>query len=96
MNANVLLFELTLCVAMVTDKVDDDFLYSWYRALYMLFHTAGFRLYHTAASDSLCLQVTLMQSCVYYMAWTRDPGPETFILYPPAIDGEMYYSDSVL
>ncbi|KAH3848232.1 uncharacterized protein LOC127873875 [Dreissena polymorpha] len=73
--------------ALYIDKVDDDYLYSWYRALYMLFHTAGFRLYHTTASDGLCLQVTLMESCVYFLSWTRDPGPDYFILYPPAIDG---------
>lgn len=69
------------------DKVDDDFLYSWYQALYMLFHEQGFRLYSSRASDYQCLQVTLMESCIYYLSWIRDPGPETFILYPPAIDG---------
>ncbi|XP_033735824.1 uncharacterized protein LOC117324193 [Pecten maximus] len=76
-----------LHIALHIDKVDDDYLYSWYRALYNLFHDAGFRLYHTAANDQLCLQVTLMESCVYYMSWVRDPGPRASILYPPAQDG---------
>lgn len=76
-----------LHLSLYIDKVDDDYLYSWYKALYELFHYQGFRLYHTSSSDTLCLQVTLMESCVYYMSWIRDPGPETFILYPPAIDG---------
>lgn len=78
---------------LVTDKVDDDYLYNWYRALYNLFHDAGFRLYHTVANDQLCLQVTLMESCVYYMSWVRDPGPRAFILYPPAQDGKCIHVD---
>ncbi|XP_041354593.1 uncharacterized protein LOC121372358 [Gigantopelta aegis] len=69
------------------DKIDEDSLYKWYRTLYLLFHEAGFRLYHTSASDTLCLQVTMMESCRYYMSWVQNPGPKTFILYPPAIDG---------
>ena len=77
-----------LLIISFSDKVDDDYLYSWYRALYMLFQNQGYRLYHSGASDSLCLQVTLMESCVYYLSWIRDPGPQTFILYPPSIDGK--------
>ncbi|KAL5007364.1 hypothetical protein ScPMuIL_016170 [Solemya velum] len=73
------------------DKVDDDYLYSWYRALYKLFHVEGFRLYHTSASDPLCLQVTLMESCIYYLSWIRNPGPRAFILYPPAMDGSQEF-----
>lgn len=69
------------------DKVDDDYLYSWYRSLYNLFHQSRFRLYHTSASDQLCLQITLMESCTYYMSWVKDPGPQTMVLFPPAIDG---------
>ncbi|KAK3591605.1 hypothetical protein CHS0354_013788 [Potamilus streckersoni] len=76
-----------LHLSIYVDKVDDDYLYSWYRVLYNLFHSENFRLYHSASSDPLCLQVTLMESCVYYMSWIKDPGPQTFILYPPAIDG---------
>ncbi|XP_045166169.2 uncharacterized protein LOC123529728 [Mercenaria mercenaria] len=86
-----------LHLSLYIDKVDDDYLYSWYKAFYELFHHEGFRLYHTAASDTLCLQVTLMESCVYYLSWIRDPGPETFILYPPAIDGsESFEEDRLL
>lgn len=73
----------------ISDKVDDDYLYSWYRSLYNLFHLSRFRLYHTSASDQLCLQITLMESCTYYMSWIRDPGPQTMVLYPPAIDGRQ-------
>lgn len=86
-----------LHISLYIDKVDDDYLYSWYKALYELFHYEGFRLYHTGASDTLCLQVTLMESCIYYMSWIRDPGPETFILFPPAIDGsEGFEQDRLL
>lgn len=80
-----------LHLALYVDKVDDDYLYSWYRALYMLFHNEGYRLYHSGASDTLCLQVTLMESCIYYLSWIRDPGPQTFILYPPSIDGSDHF-----
>ncbi|CAG2228101.1 unnamed protein product [Mytilus edulis] len=80
-----------LHISLHIDKVDDDHLYSWYRSLYNLFHKSRFRLYHTSASDQLCLQVTLMESCTYYMSWVRDPGPQTMILYPPAIDGSMEF-----
>ncbi|KAL4238172.1 hypothetical protein ACF0H5_002884 [Mactra antiquata] len=85
-----------LHLALHIDKVDDDYLYSWYKALYELFHKQGFRLYHTTASDTLCLQVTLMESCTYYLSWIRDPGPETFILYPPAIDGSYNFEEDRL
>ena len=87
-----------LLIMYISEKVDDDYLYSWYRALYMLFQNEGYRLYHSGASDSLCLQVTLMESCIYYLSWIRDPGPQTFILYPPSIDGKTFlylYSRSV-
>ncbi|XP_067681812.1 uncharacterized protein [Haliotis asinina] len=76
-----------LHIVLDIDKIDDDYLYNWYRSLYVLFHEAGFRLYHTSASDHLCLQVTMMESCRYFMSWVKNPGPRTFILYPPAIDG---------
>lgn len=80
-----------LHIALHIDKVDDDYLYSWYRSLYNLFHLSRFRLYHTSASDQLCLQITLMESCTYYMSWIRDPGPQTMVLYPPAIDGSLEF-----
>ncbi|KAJ8309351.1 hypothetical protein KUTeg_014225 [Tegillarca granosa] len=80
-----------LHIVLRIDKADDEYLYNWYRTLYNLFHQAGFRLYHTAASDQLCLQVTLMESCVYYMSWIKDPGPRTFVLYPPALDGSVEF-----
>ncbi|RUS72321.1 hypothetical protein EGW08_019913 [Elysia chlorotica] len=69
------------------DKLDEDFIYSWYRVLYALFTTAGFRLFHTSASDSLCLQDTIMESCTYYLSWIKKPPPHVFVMYPPAIDG---------
>ena len=77
----------TLYLLVISDKIDEDYLYRWYRTLYLLFHEAGFRLYHTSASDPLCLQVTMMESCRYYMSWVQNPGPKTFVVYPPAIDG---------
>ncbi|XP_076463467.1 uncharacterized protein LOC143295732 [Babylonia areolata] len=78
---------LQLHVMMEIDKIDDNYLYGWYKTLYTLFTTAGFRLYHTSSSNPLCLQVTMMESCRYFMSWVRNPGPRTFVLYPPAIDG---------
>ena len=66
------------------DKIDSDFLYNWYQALYELFTKESFRLYHTNSDNSLCLQVTMMQSCVYYMSWIRISSPHVFILQPPA------------
>lgn len=71
-----------------SDRIDDDYLYAWYRTLYSLFHKANFRLYHTATSNQLCLQVTLMESCMYSMSWVKSPSPRTFIMYPPAVDGK--------
>ena len=41
-------------------------------------------MYHTNSDNSLCVQVTMMQSCVYYMSWVRITSPEVFILQPPA------------
>lgn len=76
-----------LHIMMEIDKIDDNYLYGWYKTLYTLFTTAGFRLYHTSSSNPLCLQVTMMESCRYFMSWVRNPGPRTFVLYPPAIDG---------
>ncbi|XP_061173841.1 uncharacterized protein LOC133182961 [Saccostrea echinata] len=73
--------------SVLIDKIDDDYLYAWYRTLYNLFHKANFRLYHTATSNQLCLQVTLMESCLYYMSWIKSPSPRAFIMYPPAVDG---------
>ncbi|KAK7105135.1 hypothetical protein V1264_019737 [Littorina saxatilis] len=76
-----------LHITLEIDKIDEYYLYSWYKTLYTLFHSAGFRLYHTSASSNLCLQVTMMESCRYFMSWVRNPGPRTFVLYPPAVDG---------
>lgn len=84
---NLLLDVKQLHIAMYIDKIDEDYLYNWYRALWELFYKAGFRLYHTTAADSLCLQVTMMESCLYYLSWVRNPGPKAFILHPPADDG---------
>ncbi|GFO34686.1 methyltransferase-like protein 24 [Plakobranchus ocellatus] len=69
------------------DKLEEDFIYSWYRVLYALFTTAGFRLFHTSASDMLCLQDTVMESCSYHLSWVKKPPPHVFVMYPPAIDG---------
>lgn len=55
-------------VCIISDKLDDDFLYNWYRVLYNLFYKQGLRLYHTASADSLCLQVS---SC-FTDSWRRD------------------------
>lgn len=83
-----------LHITLDIDKVDDDsYLYGWYKTLYSLFHSAGFRLYHTKASSPLCLQVTMMESCRYFTSWVRDPGPHTFIYYPPAMDGSLQYEE---
>lgn len=83
-----------LHLSLYLDNDDDDYLYSWYRALYNLFDVAGFRLYHTSASDPLCLQVTMMESCIYYMSWIKNPGTRTFILHPPAIDGSARFEEN--
>ncbi|CAL1529421.1 unnamed protein product [Lymnaea stagnalis] len=72
------------------DKLDEDYIYSWYRVLYALFHTAGFRLYHTATSEPLCLQDTMMESCKYYLSFVQLLPPHTFVMYPPAIDGSLH------
>ena len=72
------------------DKVDENYLYSWYKTLYTLFHSAGFRLYHTSATSPLCLQVTMMESCRYFMSWVQNPGPRKYVLYPPAMDGVYF------
>ena len=86
---------ISTCIPMiwhVADKIDEDYLYNWYRALWELFYKAGFRLYHTTAADSLCLQVTMMESCIYYLSWVHNPGPRVFILHPPADYGKPGYS----
>ncbi|XP_064622374.1 uncharacterized protein LOC135484673 [Lineus longissimus] len=85
-----------LFVVVSIDKLDDDYLYSWYKALHELFYREGFRLYHTAASHNLCLQVTMMQSCMYYLSWVRDPGPQYFVLHPPADFGTSELEESRL
>ncbi|XP_005106348.1 uncharacterized protein LOC101854600 [Aplysia californica] len=79
-----------LHIVLKLDKVEEDDIYSWYRALYGLFHTAGFRLYHSSTSDPLCLQATIMESCIYYMSWVRKPPPHILVMYPPAIDGSLH------
>jgi len=71
------------------EKLDDDYLYNWYRALYELFYKQGFRLYHTSSHDSLCLQVTMMESCMYYLSFIRNPGSHVFVLHPPADYGKQ-------
>ena len=76
--------QLFAMVSSVADKLDEDYLYSWYRVVYGLFYKQGLWLYHTASSDSLCLQVTMMESCVYYMSFVRNPGSHVFVLHPPA------------
>jgi len=68
----------------IADKLDEDYLYSWYRTLYRLFSKAGFHLFHTSSHDTLCLQVTLMQSCVYFLTYVRDPGARVYTMQPPA------------
>lgn len=75
------------------DKVDDEYLYNWYRTLYQLFTRSGMHLYHTSSHDPLCLQVTLMESCVYFLSFVRNPGPTVFILYPPADYGTEEQED---
>lgn len=81
--------EYHLYLAYSTDKLDEDLLYNWYRALHDLFYSQGMRLYHTSSRDPLCVQVTLMESCMYYLSFIRDPGPRSFVLYPPADYGEV-------
>jgi len=73
----------------VTDKLDEDYLYSWYRTLYRLFSKAGFYLFHTSSHDSLCLQVTLMESCVYFLSYVRNPGAQAYTMQPPADYGRQ-------
>uniref|UniRef100_A0A2C9LBP9 Uncharacterized protein n=1 Tax=Biomphalaria glabrata TaxID=6526 RepID=A0A2C9LBP9_BIOGL len=80
-----------LHIVIKLDKLEEDYIYSWYRALYALFHTAGFRLYHTATSETLCLEDTMMESCKYYLSWIRDIPPHIFVMYPPAIDGSFQH-----
>ncbi|KAK6181765.1 hypothetical protein SNE40_009554 [Patella caerulea] len=75
------------------DKIDDDYLYHWYRTLYIVFHEGGFRLYHTGASDPLCLQVTMMESCRYYLSFVHNPGPSVPVLFPPSIDGSYDFEE---
>ncbi|ELT94541.1 hypothetical protein CAPTEDRAFT_205016 [Capitella teleta] len=86
---NLLLHVQQFHVAMYIDKLDEDLLYNWYRALHDLFYSQGMRLYHTSSRDPLCVQVTLMESCMYYLSFIRDPGPRSFVLYPPADYGEV-------
>ena len=68
----------------IPDKLDEDVLYSWYRNLFEMFYKEGFRLYHTTSNDLLCLQVTMMQSCIYYLSLVRIPQHRIFVLHPPA------------
>jgi len=75
------------CCNCVADKLDEDYLYNWYRTLYQLFSKAGFHLFHTSSHDSLCLQVTLMQSCVYFLSFVRNPGSHAYTMHPPADHG---------
>ncbi|KAH9509362.1 hypothetical protein Btru_046845 [Bulinus truncatus] len=87
----VLLHVKELHIVITLDKLEEDFIYSWYRVLYALFHTTGFRLYHTATSEPLCLEDTMMDSCKYYLSWIRDLPPHIFVTYPPAIDGSFQH-----
>lgn len=86
---NVLRHVQQLHLMVYIEKLDDDYLYSWYRTLYKLFSKAGFHLYHTSSHDTLCLQVTLMQSCVYFLSYIRNPGPHVNTMYPPADYGHL-------
>ena len=79
---------LLLTSVCIADKLDEDYLYGWYRTLYRLFSKAGFHLFHTSSHDALCLQVTLMQSCVYFLAYVRHPGTRAYTMQPPADHGE--------
>jgi len=76
------------CTVCIVDKLDEDYLYNWYRTLYRLFSKAGFHLFHTSSHDTLCLQVTLMQSCVYFLTYVRDPGSRVYTMQPPADYGQ--------
>lgn len=77
-----------LIVFVTAEKLDDDYLYNWYRTLYELFTKSSLSLYHTSSHDPLCLQVTLMQSCAYFLSYVRNPGPHVFNMYPPADFGK--------
>lgn len=82
-----------LHLSVYIDKLDDEYLYNWYRTLYQLFTRSGMYLYHTSSHDPLCLQVTLMESCVYFLSFVRNPGPKVSILYPPADYGTEEQED---
>ncbi|XP_013400073.1 uncharacterized protein LOC106166152 isoform X2 [Lingula anatina] len=90
MNEDRLLMSVKqLHIVMTIDKLDDDYLFNWYRSLYNLFYHQGFRLYHTSASSPLCLQVTVMESCVYWLSWIQNPGEQMFVMHPPADAGAL-------
>ena len=91
-SSNIFRYSATtlICIS-ISDSVDnDDYLYNCYRALYDLFYRSGLRLYHTAASDSLCLQVTMMASCTYYLSFIKNPGDRLFVMHPPADFGKNF------
>jgi len=77
-----------LQIQVTIDKLDEDYLYSWYRTMQAVFHTAGYRIYHTTSNDPLCSQVTMMQSCIYYVSLLRHPGPNVLCMHPPAGFGD--------
>ena len=87
-NMDILSWLLNCVFFWSAEKLDDEYLYNWYRTLYELFSKSGLSLYHTSSHDPLCLQVTLMQSCVYFLAYARVPGPHVFSMYPPAECGK--------
>lgn len=78
-----------LHLVLKVDKLDEDVLFSWYRVLWQLFYEAGLLLYHTTASDSLCMQVTVMESCVYYLSFIHNPGLRFAVTHPPADYGTI-------
>ena len=80
----------------IVDKLDEDYLYNWYRTLYRLFSKAGFHLFHTSSHDSLCLQVTLMQSCVYFLSYVRNPGTPAYTMQPPADFGQYSFPTKLM
>ena len=71
----------------ITDKLDEDTIYRWYRVLQDLFYNQDMRLYHTVANDPLCLEVTILESCIYGLSFIRSLGSKSFVLHPPAHDG---------
>lgn len=97
MNKDLALLHVKqLHIVISIDKNDEDYLYNWYRSLYNLFYEQGFRLYRTTPSSPLCVQVTVMESCVYWLSWIKNPGSEVFVMHPPADFGTLALEQSRL